>query len=68
MEINPVFVYQRGKKVKVLKLGKAKESENYLRTHGWKHIATIEPGVWIECLLNSKNPNYDVHELLTNKP
>lgn len=47
-----VFVYVKNDEAKVLNVSQARDQHDYLIRSKWKHVGTLEPVIWIECLLN----------------
>jgi hypothetical protein len=59
-----VFIYHKDGLVKALNHQDALDNHTKLVADGWKHVATINPAVWIENLCNSQ-PNLNaVKQLL----
>ena len=47
-----VFIYAKGKEIKVLNIKESKRLNDSLIKEGWKHTQTLEACVWIQFLHN----------------
>lgn len=60
-----VFVYAKGKKVRVLNLQDARRTHDALIADGWKHTSTLDACQWIEYLCNeSEDLNEEIKSII----
>jgi hypothetical protein len=48
-----VFIYAKGKEIKVLNIEESKRLNVELKSNGWKHTQTLDACVWIQYLHNN---------------
>jgi len=48
-----VFIYAKGKEIKVLNIEESKRLDSELKSDGWKHTQTLDACVWIQYLHNN---------------
>ena len=62
-DITIVFVYAKGKKIKVLYLGDAAKDHKELIDKGWRRTNTLDPCLWIQNLHNNCSTYEQVEEI-----
>ena len=48
-----VFIYAKGKEIKVLNIKESKRLDSELKSDGWKHTQTLDACLWIQYLHNN---------------
>jgi hypothetical protein len=55
MEQVVVFIYAKGKEIKVLNIEESKRLDSELKSDGWKNTQTLDCCVWIQYLHNCED-------------
>ena len=58
-----VFIYAKGKEIKVLNIEESKRLDVKLKSDGWKHTQTLDACVWIQYLHNNCKDVYLFNEV-----
>lgn len=56
------FVYRKNGVIKIFNLEDCRKYEEYLATHGWEHLHTIDPILWMTAI--TKASHHEVNEMV----
>lgn len=64
-----LFIWEKDGEYKAFNLHDEFKHEGYLQKNGWTHLATIDPSLWIEALLQHKPQDaLDMIQSLRTRP